>query len=209
MGAVSARSGTTAGNRFGLLISLVGIACALLNFSVGYRVTSTLSAGVCWSVISHVIPLARFALAGVLARRRGRAPFFAGLVSGIVCGALSGLATFAVFAATPNKPALVKALWAAHVKLGSKPSADNHQALVGGVLHPSLSANVVNNVMTMALLGAIFALLGGMGGRSACQGGVTHATSRGPRSRGSPGWMKARRASLKLPPTLSPWRQQL
>lgn len=158
------KSGTATGIRFGLVISVVGICLALLNFSVGYRVTSTVSAGVWWSVIVHVIPLALFGLAGGLARRRSQSPLLVGLVSGIVYGAISGIASFVVFAATPNKSAVANALWAAYLKLGYKPTASNHQALVSGVLHPSFSANVVNNVMTMALLGVIFALLGGMGG---------------------------------------------
>jgi hypothetical protein len=175
-------SGTATGIRFGLLISIVGIALALLNFSVSYRVTSTVNAGVWWSVVVHVIPLALFALAGGLARRRGQPPLLVGLTAGIVYGAISGAATFAVFAATPNKAAVARALWAAYLKLGTKPTASSHQALVNPVLHPSFSSNVVNNVLTMALLGVIFALLGGMGGsRAPNRPGPAQASREDPR----------------------------
>jgi len=154
--------GTNTGLRLGVLSSVVGIILALLDFSVGIKVASTLTPDVWWNIVLELIPLAVFAIVGGIARRRGEHPLIVGLWAGLIYGTVAGLASFLVAVATPNKSALINALWTTYLRLDHKNSASSHAQLVNAVLHPNFSSFVVGDALHMALLACIFALLGGM-----------------------------------------------
>ncbi len=160
-------TGTRTGIRLGLLFSLLGIALAALDLSIGFKVATALDPGVWWNVLLGVIPLGLFVLAGGVARRRGNHPLIVGLWSGLVYGLVAGLATYVAALVIPGKATLIRVLWhtyrALHGTAGA--TASSHAQLVAAVLHPAFSTYVVNNALQMALLGCIFALFGGMAPR--------------------------------------------
>ncbi|MDA8198762.1 MAG: hypothetical protein M0Z54_04910 [Thermaerobacter sp.] len=160
-------TGTRTGIRLGLLFSLLGIALAALDLSIGFKVATTLDGGVWWNVLLDVIPLGLFALAGGIARRRGNHPLIVGLWVGLVYGLVAGVASYVVALVIPGKATLIRVMWQTYEHLHGKASAtvSSHSQLVAAVLHPAFANYVVNDALQMALFGCIFSLLGGMAPR--------------------------------------------